>query len=215
MRERRFGAAGDRLVIEECLAGPEVSFFVRQRRRARACRSARRRITSGSSTTIADRTRAGWARSRRARSCDAALHGARHARDRRPGDRRDGRRGPSVSRVSVRRPDADGGRSEGDRVQRAARRSRGAGDPAAHRRTARCRCSLAAATGQLRRIGLPARQRSRCRRRARVARLPRVVGVGTADRRHRARPRRFPACRSITRAPRCATASSSPPAAVC
>ena len=28
MTERRFGAAGDRLVIEECLAGPEVSFFV-------------------------------------------------------------------------------------------------------------------------------------------------------------------------------------------
>lgn len=28
MREHRFGAAGDRLVIEECLSGPEVSFFV-------------------------------------------------------------------------------------------------------------------------------------------------------------------------------------------
>jgi phosphoribosylamine---glycine ligase len=28
MRDRRFGAAGDRLVIEECLQGPEVSFFV-------------------------------------------------------------------------------------------------------------------------------------------------------------------------------------------
>jgi len=28
MRDRRFGASGDRLVIEECLAGPEVSFFV-------------------------------------------------------------------------------------------------------------------------------------------------------------------------------------------
>src|SRR6185295_13802523 len=27
MRERRFGASGDRLVIEECLTGPEVSFF--------------------------------------------------------------------------------------------------------------------------------------------------------------------------------------------
>src|SRR5579862_3204654 len=27
MGERRFGAAGDRLVIEECLSGPEVSFF--------------------------------------------------------------------------------------------------------------------------------------------------------------------------------------------
>ena len=28
MRERRFGAAGDRVVIEECLEGPELSFFV-------------------------------------------------------------------------------------------------------------------------------------------------------------------------------------------
>src|SRR5581483_10393715 len=28
MRDRRFGAAGDRVVLEECLAGPEVSFFV-------------------------------------------------------------------------------------------------------------------------------------------------------------------------------------------
>ncbi len=27
MRDRKFGAAGDRLVIEECLTGPEVSFF--------------------------------------------------------------------------------------------------------------------------------------------------------------------------------------------
>jgi len=27
MRDRKFGAAGDRLVIEECLQGPEVSFF--------------------------------------------------------------------------------------------------------------------------------------------------------------------------------------------
>ena len=28
MRERKFGAAGDRMVIEECMTGPEVSFFV-------------------------------------------------------------------------------------------------------------------------------------------------------------------------------------------
>jgi phosphoribosylamine--glycine ligase len=28
MRDRRFGAAGDRLVVEECLTGPELSFFV-------------------------------------------------------------------------------------------------------------------------------------------------------------------------------------------
>jgi len=28
MKERRFGAAGDRLIVEECLSGPELSFFV-------------------------------------------------------------------------------------------------------------------------------------------------------------------------------------------
>jgi phosphoribosylamine--glycine ligase len=28
MRDRKFGAAGDRLVVEECLRGPEVSFFL-------------------------------------------------------------------------------------------------------------------------------------------------------------------------------------------
>jgi phosphoribosylamine--glycine ligase len=28
MRDRKFGAAGDRIVVEECLSGPEVSFFV-------------------------------------------------------------------------------------------------------------------------------------------------------------------------------------------
>ena len=48
MVDRQFGAAGARLVIEECLTGPEVSFFVLCDGDARGRRSARRRITSGS-----------------------------------------------------------------------------------------------------------------------------------------------------------------------
>src|SRR6185436_4529128 len=59
MQERKFGAAGDRLVIEECLSGPEVSFFA-------PCRLERPRITNGSSMRIAGPIRAGWVRSRQA-----------------------------------------------------------------------------------------------------------------------------------------------------
>ena len=66
MEERQFGDAGARVVIEECLSGPEVSFFALCDGRAR-CRSARRRITSACSTTTAGPTPAAWARSRRAR----------------------------------------------------------------------------------------------------------------------------------------------------
>ena len=41
MNDRKFGAAGDRIVIEECLSGPEVSFFVlSDGERARALASA-------------------------------------------------------------------------------------------------------------------------------------------------------------------------------
>ena len=36
MRDARFGAAGSRLVLEECLQGPEVSFFVLSDGRAAA-----------------------------------------------------------------------------------------------------------------------------------------------------------------------------------
>ena len=48
MVDRQFGAAGARLVIEECLTGPEVSFFVLCGRRARGRARRPRRITSGS-----------------------------------------------------------------------------------------------------------------------------------------------------------------------
>ena len=66
MDDRQFGDAGARLVIEECLTGPEVSFFALCDG-TRALPLARRRITSASSTATADRTPEAWARSRRAR----------------------------------------------------------------------------------------------------------------------------------------------------
>ena len=53
MRERRFGAAGDRLVIEECLTGPEVSFFVV----SDGARRAADRIGSGSQADLRRRPR--------------------------------------------------------------------------------------------------------------------------------------------------------------
>jgi len=67
MRGRKFGSAGDRLVIEECLQGPEVSFFCICDG-ARAVPIAPRRTTSASSTMTAGPIPAGWAHSRRARS---------------------------------------------------------------------------------------------------------------------------------------------------
>ena len=68
MVDRRFGAAGDRLLLEEFLVGQEASYFVLADGDARSSPSRRRRITSASSTTIAARTPAAWARLRRARS---------------------------------------------------------------------------------------------------------------------------------------------------
>ena len=52
MVDRRFGDAGARLVIEECLVGPR-GLVLRPVRRHPACRSVGRRITSARSTAIA------------------------------------------------------------------------------------------------------------------------------------------------------------------
>ena len=60
--------------------------------------------------------------------------------------------GASVPRVSVRRPDADRGRSEGHRVQRAPRRSGNAGHPARSSTSRCCRCWWLAPRGSLRSV---------------------------------------------------------------
>ena len=167
---------------------------------------------------------------RRARS-------ARDARDRRAGDRRHGGGGPSVPRLPVRRPDADRRRPEGHRVQRAARRSRGAGDPAADRRAACCRCSSRRRRARCA-VVVPARRATSCVGVVLASRgypessesgqpidgiddAERVPGVtvfhaGTARARRRARHRRRPGAdrrrprrrASTTRSPVPTTASS-------
>ena len=87
MSERRFGAAGDRLVIEECLTGPGGVVLRRLRRRARAAD----RHRPGSQAHLRRRPRTEHRRHGRVRAEPAGrrrARGARHARDRRAGDRR-------------------------------------------------------------------------------------------------------------------------------
>ena len=123
--------------------------------------------------------------------------------------------GISVSRISLRRSDADAGRAEGDRVQRAPRRSRSAGHPAAHRRAA-------AAAARRRRRRRAARRRP-CRLGA-----ERLVGVVLASRGYPESSESGRPIRGIEDAEaipgvavyhagtaRCATVSWSPPAAAC
>ena len=61
MVDRAFGESGMRLVIEECLTGPEVSAFFLCDGNARS-RSRPLRITSGFGTTTVARTPGGWVR---------------------------------------------------------------------------------------------------------------------------------------------------------
>ena len=140
MRDRRFGAAGDRLVIEES---------PRRARRSRSSRSATARTRSPSASAqdhkrVFDDDRGpntggmGAFAPEPIDGCRARSAG--HAGDRRAGDRRDGRRRSSVPRISLRRADADGGRPEGDRVQCPARRSGDAGASCRSSTSRCCRC---------------------------------------------------------------------------
>ena len=200
--------AGDRLVIEECLDGSGSVVLRRSATAARAVPIG----TAQDHKRIFDDDRGpntgGMGAFAPSPLVDAALASARHARDRRAGDRRDGRRRASVPRVSLRRPDADRGRPEGDRVQRAPRRSRSAGRAAADRRAA-----AAAARGR--------RDRRGCDRRRCALGAERLVGVVLASRGYPessesgrpiagvdARRSHSGRRRCITRARRSATASS-------
>ena len=216
MIDRRFGAAGERLVIEECLSGPEVSFFVLCDGDARAADWHRRRITSESSTTIAGRTPAAWARSRRVRSwtprlkqrvmreiVDPVLAGM--AAEGHPfrgflyvglmltAD------GPKVIEFNVRLgdPEAQVILPLIDEPLAAAARGCGAAgcfDSAP--------CALSA-------------RRAR-RRRARLARLSGVVRIRPTDHRHRRRRKRLPGVGCLSRRHGAArTVGSSPPAVAC
>ena len=181
--EERFGAAGDRLVIEECLSGPEVSFFV--------VSDGVRALVLGSAQDhkrIFDEDRGpntgGMGAFAPSPLVDAALQ-ARVMRE---------IVDPVIAGMAAEGHPFRGflyvglmltpERAEGHRVQRAARRSGSAGDPAAHRRAAAADSSggggRGAAAGDL-----PDRSGPVCGRRSRVARLSGGIGERPADRRHR------------------------------
>ena len=146
---RAFGAAGARVVLEECLVGEELLVLRHRRRRAATCAL---RLGPGPQAAARRRPRAripaAWARSRRASLVTAALARADRARGR---ARRCWRAWPPTGTpfrgFPLLRADADRRRPEGDRVQLPLRRSRGPGRAAAARRAA----GAAAAGGQHRR----------------------------------------------------------------
>ena len=92
------------------------------RRDARACRSARRRTTSGWATAIPGRTPAAWAAIRRRRCFPPALEQAAMDGIIRPALAEMARRGTPFRGILYRRADADAGRAEADRIQRPLRR---------------------------------------------------------------------------------------------
>ena len=186
-----------RLVIEECLTGPEVSFFVLGDGRARSL-SAPRRITSASSTTTAGRTPAGWARSRRARCSRPNRRATCGSEIVAPVLAGLARRGRSVPRVPLRQPDAhaDGPRSSSSTCASAIPRRRSC-----------CRCSKA-------------RSRARCWRRPPAAlatprsdsAADRAVGVVLASRGYPASSESGRAIHGLDAPRRCRTSSCFTPA---
>ena len=173
MVDKTFGAAGASVVLEELLTGPEVSFFVvangeeyvplfSAQDHKRIFDDDRGPNTGGMGAfSPSPLMNAGSAIAHRAR--DRPARAARH-----------GRRRPSVSRLPLRGIDADARRPEGDRIQRAFRRSRGAGGVAAIGYD-RCRSCLMDAAIRLSRMDS---RRNSTSRSSRGPRQPRVaVGV--------------------------------------
>ena len=112
MVERRFGAAGDRLVLEEFLVGEEASYFVLAD--GDAVRAAR--VGAGSQAHLRRRPRAEYRRHGRVRAepaDDAGDRAARASTRSSAGARGMAARRASVPRVPLRRPDADRRRPEG------------------------------------------------------------------------------------------------------
>ena len=232
MRERRFGAAGDRVVIEERLVGEEASYYAitdGEHVVALAAAQDHKRIGDG------DRgeNTGGMGAYAPAPIVDAAVEKKVLERIVYPAIRGLAAEGTPVSRGAVRgADDRRGGRPARDRVQRAVRRS---GDAAARdadgersraaarrRRARRARARGAAGESRLRGVrgaglrGLSARGRERApdrraRRggaRSRRGRLPRGhAAAGRRQLRHRGRPR---ARRDRARRQRRATRASAP-----
>ena len=127
LAERPFGAAGARVVIEERLAGREVSMMALVRRRAAGAAGLVRGPQGGARRRPGPNT-GGMGTYSPSPLVDAAL-GAAHRRDavRADGARR-WRRPGGRSAAALRRPDADArSRADGDRMELPLRRSRDAG----------------------------------------------------------------------------------------
>ena len=125
MEHKRHGAAGASVVIEECLVGEEVSLFALcDGKHAIPLGAAQDHKRVGDGDT-GPNTGGMGAYSPLARG-DARRGGGGDGPDH--ASRRRGARaqGHAVPRRAVRRPDADRGRAEADRVQRPVRRSRNA-----------------------------------------------------------------------------------------
>ena len=126
MVDRSFGDAGASVVLEELLTGPEVSFFVVANGEEYVPL-----LSAQDHKRIFDDDRGPNTGGMGAFSPSPLMNDELRITDRtshRPaGVARHGRRRESVSRLSLLRIDADAGRPEGDRIQRAVRRSRSAG----------------------------------------------------------------------------------------